>query len=107
MTLIILNENMDYPGDSIEVDETMNVKETSLTEAKEMHRVFYRNEPKISHLGIPTIDGSIISSFKKSYYKNFQQVIDILKKYEPEDYEVYKKNFPDIFEDLKKQGYKI
>ena len=109
MTSLMLNrKKQSRVGDSVEFDKKMSIDTLSLAEAKELSINFSQKEPReIIRLGIPTIDGSIMSSFKKQYYKKPQQVIDILKKYEPEAYKTFKKNFPEIFNDLKNKGCNI
>ena len=107
MTLVKFGQKIKFPGDSIEVNTSMATENLSLAQAKEIIIKYSQYEANINYgLCIPTVDGSIISSLEKGYYKKPQQVIDLLKQY-PSDYIILKKNFHDIFEDLKNEGFDI
>lgn len=107
MTIISIEDKPKFPGDSIEVENSMLREEVSLDEAKEISLTFYQHETGFRGLAIPTLGDSILYSLKKGYYKNPQQVIDLLKEHALAHYEIAKSNFAYIFEDLKEQGFNI
>jgi len=107
MTVISVGKQPSFLGDSVEFDDTISIGNFSLEEIKEASLKYSQLEMGFRRLGIPTIEGSILFSLENGFYKNPQQVIDLIKTNNPKEYKTLKKNFPDIFEDLEKQGIEI
>ena len=107
MTVISLDKKISFPGDKVKFSKYMLFKEPSLDEAKKIAKNYTQYEMGFRSLAIPTINGSIICSLKKGFYNSPQEVINLLKRFDLENYETLKNNFSDVFDDLEKQGYTV